>query len=296
MSLINLKTPTKVNTATNSGKEREESGKRGDHSRYQANQITLKARPDTGINHRLSQLHTCMEGRTWHSLKDSSWQRGPAALQAGWKGREEGLGQTNPEVAKWHPGSPQARWEDKKEQSRVHAQLSSWVTFSCSFCCGGRTASPGRGQASGPIEGNFKDWVMGGQAGPTSKFLMLLVFFSMAFRVEGEGEEDEVRVVEWGRVETKWVSDFVYREAQTLYSPGLITAKTSSQRGGWKAVQRLGWELFAVDEKFQVGTMWVCAYVNARVHLQGTNDLLLEPPQSLSQKGRELLPLTYPYH
>lgn len=44
---------------------------------------------------------------------------------------------------------------------------------------------------------------MGGQAGPTSKFLMLLVFFSMAFRVEGEGEEDEVRVVEWGRVETK---------------------------------------------------------------------------------------------
>lgn len=34
--------------------------------------------------------------------------------------------------------------------------------------------------------------------------------------------------------------------------------------------------------------------VNARVHLQGTSDLLAGPPPSLTRKGRELLPLTYP--
>lgn len=124
------------------------------------------------------------------------------------KGREAGLGQTNPEVATWHPGSPQARREDKKEQSRIQAgvqcpalQLSYFLLLILLWSLGSLPWE--RGRLTGPIEGNSKDWVTSGQAGPTSKFLMLRVFCSMAFRVEGDGEEDEVRVVEWGRVETK---------------------------------------------------------------------------------------------
>lgn len=124
-----LKPPTKVNTATNSGKEREENGTRGDHSRYQTNQITLKALPDTCINHWLSQLHTCMERRTWRAQIDSGWQTGKA----------EGTGRQakgNP-TQKWPRGthgSAPARWkEDRVRFTRGRAIIPSFPVLPLVF-------------------------------------------------------------------------------------------------------------------------------------------------------------------
>ena len=67
-----LKTPTKVNTATNSGKEREEEGSGGESLWISSKSNYAEGPPDTRINLRVAQLHTFGGGggggggaRTW---------------------------------------------------------------------------------------------------------------------------------------------------------------------------------------------------------------------------------------
>lgn len=116
-----LKTPTKVNTATNSGKEREEEGRGGESLWISSKSNYAEGPPDTRINHRVAQLHTFGGGggggggaRTWPAAS-------PAA--AGWTrlggrpGSRRGRGHCVPHPPTSTP-PPEARSEKDPEEPK----------------------------------------------------------------------------------------------------------------------------------------------------------------------------------
>lgn len=168
--------------------------------------------------------------------------------------REAGPRETNPEVATWHPqlSCPGQVWEkggaeeDSGRQVQCPALWRSYfLLFFCSRAC---AASFRAGQTCPAATRNIFPWerasfrvnlrqlqglVMGEQEGMTSKILMLLIFFSPNLeRRHGVGVQDEVGR---GKCEPLTLFPGPVKALHTHESPGLVTGRIPSQRGGWSS-------------------------------------------------------------